>query len=266
MKYETIEIQVRDAVGAIWLNRPDVRNAFNEVMIEELISAFAELGKNDAIRVVVLAGHGKAFCTGGDVSWMKKMSEHSVEEKQKGAMAMAAMLHHVYIFPKPTVARVHGAAFAGGMGLLAACDVAVASTEAEFCISEVKLGVIPATISPYVLAAIGERTASRYFLTAERFSADEAHRINLVHKSVPPDDLDSALNEICHHLVQGGPGAHVATKELIRSIGRKIITPEVVADTASRIAAVWASDEGKEGIRSFLERRAPTWRTPSSRQ
>ncbi len=262
MRYETIEIQTSQGVCVIWLNRPEVRNAFNETMIAELTAAFTELDANSEVRAVVLAGHGKVFCAGGDVNWMKKMAELSFEENQKGAMAMAAMLNRLYTLKKPTVARVHGAAFAGGMGLIAACDIAVASVDTEFCVSEVRLGVIPATISPYVLAAMGERAAHRYFLTAERFTATEAYRIGFVQELVQPEELDATVNEVRGHLLQGGPGAHAATKDLIRSVARRAITCDVVADTAARIAAVWASDEGKEGIRSFLEKRAPAWRKP----
>jgi len=262
MKYETIEIQTGQGTCVIWLNRPEVRNAFNETMIAELTAAFAELEADSEVRAVVLAAHGKVFCAGGDVNWMKKMAGLSFEENQKGAMAMAAMLNRLYTLKKPTVARVHGAAFAGGMGLIAACDIAVASADTEFCVSEVRLGVIPATISPYVLAAMGERAAHRYFLTAERFTAAEAYRIGFVQELVQPEELDARVHAIRGHLLQGGPGAHAATKDLIRSVARRAITPDVVADTAARIAAIWASDEGKEGIRSFLEKRAPAWREP----
>jgi len=260
MKYETVDIQIEQGTCVVWLNRPEVRNAFNETMIAELTAAFAEIDGNDALRAVVLAGRGKSFCAGGDVNWMKRMAGLSVEENRTGAMAMAAMLNRLYTMKKPTVARVHGAAFAGGMGLAAACDIAVASADAEFCVSEVRLGLIPATISPYVLAAAGERAAHRYFLTAERITAAEARRIGLVHEVVQPEDLDATVSKICGNLVQGAPGAHAAAKELIRSVARKAVTPELVADTADRIAAAWASDEGKEGIRSFLEKRAPAWR------
>jgi methylglutaconyl-CoA hydratase len=260
MKYENIDIQVKGGTCVVWLNRPEVRNAFNEAMIAELTAAFTEIEGNADARTVVLAGRGKAFCAGGDVNWMKKMAGLSIEENRTGAMAMAAMLNRLYTLKKPTVARVHGAAFAGGMGLAAACDVAVASSETEFCVSEVRLGVIPATISPYVLAAMGERAAHRYFLTAERFTAAEARRLGLVHEVTQPEELDTTVNKICGHLMQGAPGAQAAAKDLIRSVARRAVTPELLADTADRIAAAWVSDEGKEGIRSFLEKRAPAWR------
>ena len=259
MKYETIEIQTGQGVGLIWLNRPEVRNAFNETMIAELTAAFAELEAEPGIRAVVLAGRGKVFCAGADLHWMKKTGEFSFEENQRDAMAFGAMLNRLYALKMPTVARVHGAAIAGGMGLVAACDIAVASTDTEFCVSEVRLGLTPATISPYVLAAMGERTARRYFLTAERFPAAEAYRIGFVQDLVQPGELDTTVNAILGHLVQGGPGAQTATKDLIRSVAHSAMASGLIADLATRIATARASDEGKEGIRSFLEKRLPSW-------
>lgn len=187
------------------------------------------------------------------------MAGFSFEENQRDAMGLAEMLHALHTLSKPTVARVHGPAFAGGMGLLAACDIAVASQDAEFCLSEVKLGLIPATISPYVLAAMGERAAQRYFLTAERFSAAEAYRIGLVQELTLPGELDAKINEMLGQLVTAGPASLAATKELIRAVARRPLEKKLIEDTATRIAKARASDEGKEGVRSFLEKRKPAW-------
>ena len=259
MSYTTIEIHAAHGVAVLWLNRPEVRNAFNETMIAELTAAFGELEADSRVRAVVLAGRGKVFCAGADLNWMKRMGEMDFEENRKDAMAFGAMLSRLYTLKKPTIARVHGAAFAGGMGLIAACDIAAASTETEFSVSEVRLGLTPATISPYVIAAMGERAASRYFLTAERFNAAEAYRIGFVQELAQPDELDAAVNAILGEIVQGAPGAHAVTKDLIRAVAKRPLTPDLVTDMAARIATARASEEGKEGVRSFLEKRAPSW-------
>jgi len=259
MSYETLEIEVRDGIGRVWLNRPDVRNAFNDTAIAELAKAFAALGGDSSVQVVVLGGRGSAFSAGGDLNWMKKMAGYSFEENYADALDLATMLHTIATLPKPTVARVHGAAYAGGMGLVAACDIAVAAEEAEFCLSEVKLGLVPATISPYVLAAMGERAAHRYFLTAERFSAAEALRIGFVHALAPAAGIDDAIAGICRELLGGGPVAQAATKQLIRDVVGAPLAPDLLADTARRIATARATDEGREGVRAFLEKRRPAW-------
>jgi len=259
MAYRTIEIQAAHGVAVLWLNRPEVRNAFNEDMIAEMTAAFGELDADPAVRAVVLAGRGKVFCAGADLNWMKRTGEMDFEENRKDALAFGAMLGRLHALKKLTIARVHGAAFAGGMGLVAACDMAAASVETEFAVSEVRLGLIPATISPYVLAAMGERAASRYFLTAERFTAAEAYRIGFVQEIAQLKELDAAVNAILGHVVQGAPGAHAVTKELIRAVARRPLGPELIADMAVRIATARASAEGKEGVRSFLEKRQPAW-------
>ena len=208
---------------------------------------------------MVLAGDGPAFCAGADLNWMKKMSGYSLEENRADAMGLAAMLNTIYMMQKPTVARVHGPAFAGGMGLVAACDIALAAAEAEFCLSEVKLGLTAATISPYVVAAMGERHARRYFLTAERFDAAEALRIGLVHQLFPLAELDAGIDALLAHLLAASPAAIAASKALIRRVAHGAVDQDMIADTAARIAAARASDDGKEGIRSFLEKRKPSW-------
>ncbi|MCC6608414.1 MAG: enoyl-CoA hydratase/isomerase family protein [Burkholderiales bacterium] len=264
----TLEIECRSGIGTVWLNRPEVRNAFDEGMIAELAAAFAAMAADDAVRVVVVGGRGSAFCAGADLNWMKKMAGFSPEENYVDALGLAEMLHALAALPKPTVARVHGAAFAGGLGLVAACDIAVAAHEAEFCVSEVKLGLLPATIGPHLVAAMGARAARRYWLTAERFGAAEAHRIGLVHEIAPAATLDTVVQRISAELLGGGPAAQAATKELIRAVAGKPLARELREDTAQRIAATRASDEGKEGVRAFLEKRKPAWRpdaAPSGR-
>lgn len=259
MSYTTIEIHTDHGVAVLWLNRPDVRNAFNETMIAELTAAFGELDADPSVRAVVLAGRGKVFCAGADLNWMKRMGELDFEGNRRDALAFGEMLRRLNTMKKPTVARVHGAAFAGGMGLIAACDIAVASVDTEFAVSEVRLGLTPATISPYVLAAMGERAARRFFLTAERFPAAEAYRIGFIQEIAQADELDASVNAILGEIVQGAPGAHGVTKELIRAVARRPLSQELMADMAERIASARASDEGKEGVRSFLEKRAPGW-------
>ncbi len=259
MTQETIEIQAGLGVAVLWLNRPDVRNAFDDTMIAELTAAFGELERDAAVRAVVLAGRGKVFCAGADLNWMKRMGELDFDENRNDAMAFGAMLNRLHAMKKPTIARVHGAAFAGGMGLIAACDMAVASTDTEFSVSEVRLGLTPATIGPYVLAAMGERAARRYFLTAERFTAAEAYRIGFVQELAQPAELDATVNAILGELVQGAPGAHTVTKDLIRAVAGRRVDSELMDDMAARIATARASAEGKEGVRAFLEKRKPAW-------
>jgi methylglutaconyl-CoA hydratase len=257
--FTTLQVETRNGVGILWMNRPDVRNAFNETMIAEMTAALEAFDADKTVRAVVLAGHGPAFCAGADLNWMKKMAGYGFEENHADALALARMLHRLATLSKPTVARVHGPAFAGGMGLVCACDIAVATYDVEFCLSEVKLGLIPATIGPYVAAAMGERLARRYFLTAERFDAAEAYRIGVVQELCVTDELDGTVNALLGHLVAAGPHALAATKALIRAVTNRPLTADVMADTAARIATVRASPEGKEGIRSFLEKRKPAW-------
>jgi len=259
MKFKTLNIAFDNGIGVVWMNRPEVRNAFNETMIDEITRAFRALDADKGVRAVVLAGYGPAFCAGADLNWMKKMSGYGFEENHADAMALASMLNTIYMMEKPTIARVHGPAFAGGMGLAAACDISVAAYEAEFCLSEVKLGLIAATISPYVVAAMGEHHARRYFLTAERFTAAEAYRIGLVHELAPIAELDARVNELLGHLLAASPSAIAASKDLIRSVARGAIDAGMVVDTATRIAGARASADGKEGVRAFLEKRKPAW-------
>ena len=259
MSYQTLLVNIEDRAATVTLNRPDVRNAFNETTIAEITQAFRELGQNGDVRAIVLAANGPAFCAGADLNWMKKMAGYTHEENRADAAQLAEMLRTIYTCPKPVVAKIQGDCYAGGMGLAAVCDIIVANEATHFCLSEVKLGLIPATISPYVIRGMGENAARRYFLTAERFSAQEAHRIGFVHQVVAADALDTAVAEIVKALVSNSPNAVKEAKRLVQDVAGKPLTAELIADTAERIADIRSSDEGKEGVRSFLEKRKPGW-------
>lgn len=259
MSYQYIETQLTQGIAVIWMNRPEQRNALNDVLINEITDAVSLAIEDDDARAIVLAGRGKAFCAGADLNWMKTASAMSADEARKDSGSLANLLRLLYESPKPTVARVHGAAFAGGMGLVAACDIAIASHDARFCLSEVKLGLIPAMISPYVLKAMGERHARRLFLSAEVFDAAEAYRIGFVNDLASPEELDGTINTMLGHLLLGSPNALAQTKLLIRDMVGRPINEELTADTAARIAAARASVDGQEGIAAFFEKRTPSW-------
>ncbi len=243
----------------VTLARAELHNAFNEVVIAELTEAFAEVGRRDDVRVVVLAGEGKSFCAGADVNWMKRMVGYSFDENVADAMAMARMLRTIRECPKPVIARVHGAAIGGGVGLVAACDMAAAVESAVFSLSEVKLGIIPAVISPFVLEKIGPGQARRYALTAERFSAAEAQRIGLVHEVFPTAEaMDGWIAQTCDTLKANGPAALAEAKRILTEVGG-VNWDEVQAKTAERIARVRVSPEGQEGLKAFLEKRTSGW-------
>jgi methylglutaconyl-CoA hydratase len=247
------------AVRTITLSRPDVRNAFNDEVIAELKAAFEDAGKANDVRCVVLAAEGPAFCAGADLNWMRRMADYTRDENLADAGCLADMLHTIYTCPKPTIARVQGDVFAGGVGLVAACDMAMSVDTATYCLSEVKLGLIPATISPYVIRAMGARASHRYFLTAERFNAAEAHRIGLVHEVVTADALDTKLQELTQALVSASPNAVKACKQLVQDVANKDINSTLIAHTVAGIADIRASTEGKEGVQSFLQKRKPNW-------
>jgi methylglutaconyl-CoA hydratase len=248
-----------NGVARVTLDRPEVRNAFDDALIASLKKTFDELRDDRAVRAVVLAGNGPAFCAGADLNWMKRMAGYGYEQNLADAQALADMLAALDRLPKPTIARVHGPAFAGGTGLVAACDIAVGTPEAKFCFSEAKLGLSPATISPHVMRAIGERAARRYFLTAEVFDATEAERLGLLTLVVGKDGLDEAIDGLLGHLLAGGPEAMKEIKALIRAVANRPVDDALAADTARRIAEIRVSPEGKEGIASFLEKRKPAW-------
>jgi methylglutaconyl-CoA hydratase len=259
------DVTVRDAVATVTLNRPEIHNAFDETLIARLTAAFVSLDDNPDVRVVVLAAAGKSFCAGADLNWMKRMAAFGPEENLADAQALAAMLRALYALSKPTIARVAGAAYGGGVGLVAACDIAIAVPEATFALSEAKLGLIPATIGPYVIEAIGARQARRYFLTAERFAAADALRIGLVHEVVPRDQLDARIDALIAMLKGAGPTAQLECKALVRGVAHRPIDEDVIDGTAEHIAAVRASPEGREGVAAFLGKRPAAWiRTASA--
>jgi methylglutaconyl-CoA hydratase len=255
----TLDITRDGPVATIWMNRPEVHNAFDETLIADLTAACRDLDADDSVRAVVLAGRGKSFSAGADLAWMKRAANYTVDENLADAGALAAMLRTLANMKKPTVARVQGAALGGGTGLTAACDIAIASSAAVFATSEVKFGIIPSAISPYVLRAIGPRQALRYFQSAERFDAARARELGLVHEVVAPEALDAKVAEVVASLLQCGPKAQAAAKDLIRAVAHQPIDDTVVADTVQRIAHLRATPEAREGVAAFLEKRAPDW-------
>lgn len=259
MGMTTIELERAGAVATVWLNRPQVHNAFDETLIAELTSALQALDADPTVRAVVLAGRGRSFCAGGDLGWMRRMAAFSAAENLQDAGRLAAMLATLAGLSKPTLARVHGAALAGGTGLVAACDIVLATPEASFGTTEVRLGLIPATISPYVIRAIGARAAQRYFLTGERFDAAEARRLGLVHEVCSTETLDARLQDLLETLIAGGPEAQSACKRLVADFAGRAVTAELVADTTQRIAAARATAEAREGIDAFFAKRRPAW-------
>jgi len=253
-----IEIET-GAVATVTLNRPEVRNAFNDDVIAELTLAFNQLGQDARVRAIVLQATGPAFCAGADLHWMRRMADYSHAENLADAACLAEMLRVIYTCPKPTLARIQGDVVAGGMGLVAACDIAVSVDGAQFCLSEVKLGLYPATISPYVIRAMGARAAHRYFLTAERFDALEALRIGFVHAVVGADQLDEKVAEMTQALLNASPNAVRECKALLHAVAGRDISPRLIADTVEGIANIRASHDGKEGVQSFLQKRKPGW-------
>ena len=246
-------------VAEVWLNRPDVRNAFNEGVIAELHAAFTAFASDPELRVIVLGGHGKAFCAGADLSWMRAMAGFDWEQNRADAQALADMLWAVWRCPVPVVGRVHGDCYAGGVGLAAVCDVLIAADGVNFCLSEARLGLLPGTISPYVIRAMGEQASRRYFVTAERFSAAQAAAMGFVHEVVAAEALDAKVAEIVATLVANGPMAARACKQLVQDVAGLPLDAALRAETARRIADIRASDEGREGVQSFLNKRKPAW-------
>jgi methylglutaconyl-CoA hydratase len=258
VKLEHLELEIEGGVARLWLNRPDVRNAFDGRMVTELRRVLADLTASESVRVVVLGGRGRAFCSGADLEWMKTVAGFGREENLREAEEMANLFLALYSSPKPVVARVHGAALGGGGGLVAACDMAVAAQGTRFGFTEVRLGLVPAVISPYVLGKIGESAARELFLTGERFEAETARAIGLVRAVVPEADLDAAVDGRVHELLQAGPRAIAEAKALLREVGGRRVE-DVQRETVERIAALRASPEGQEGLRAFLEKRRPGW-------
>ncbi len=248
-------------VPEVWLNRPDVRNAFNDAVIAELTEVFQQLGQDPDLRAIVLGAHGKAFCAGADLNWMRAMSDYNWEENRDDAQKLADMLWTLDQCPVPIVGRVHGDCYAGGMGLASVCDVLLASDNVTFCLSEARLGLLPGTISPYVVRAMGAQAAKRYMVTAERFSATQAHAMGMVHELCTPDNLDAKVAEIVNTLCGNGPQALRACKRLVQDVTDKAIDQALRQETARRIADIRASAEGQEGLQSFLQKRPAQWTT-----
>ena len=246
-------------VARITLTMPEIRNAFSDEVIQAITEAFADVGTRADVRAVVLAAEGPAFCAGANLNWMRRMADYTREENLADASKLAAMLRTIAECPKPTIARVQGDVYAGGMGLVAACDMAVSVDTAWYCLSEVKIGLAPATISPYVIRAMGARAAQRYFLTAERFTAAEAHRIGFVHEVVAADALDAKVDELLKALTSASPAAVVACKTLVADVVGRDIDEGLIAYTVEAIADIRASAEGREGVQAFLNKRKPAW-------
>ncbi|OWQ86877.1 enoyl-CoA hydratase [Roseateles aquatilis] len=255
----TLRVTREGAVARVTLNRPDVRNAFNDTVIGELTAVFDALGRDASLRAIVLGAEGKAFCAGADLNWMKAMAGYSWDENHADAGRLARMLWTIYSCPVPVIARVQGDVYAGGVGLVSVCDIVVATDGAGFCLSEARLGLLPATIGPYVVRALGEQASRRYFVTAERFSAADAHRLGLVHEVAAADQLDATVDAFVAALLANGPMAVRACKRLVQDVAHAPITPTLRDDTARRIADIRASAEGRDGVQSFLSKGKPSW-------
>ena len=255
----SVTLTINAGVATVTLTQPEIRNAFSDEVIADITAAFETVAQHREVRAVVLAAEGPAFCAGANLNWMRRMADYSRKENVADAGKLAQMLHTIYTCPQPTIARVQGDVFAGGMGLVSACDMAVTVDTAQFCLSEVKIGLIPATIAPYVIRAMGPRAAHRYFLTAERFGAAEALRMGFVHQVVPADELDNAVDSLLKHLLQAGPAAMKACKKLVIDTAERAINAELTRDTVERIADIRASSEGREGVQAFLGKRKPSW-------
>ena len=257
--YKSLLVNVEQHIATVTLNRPQIRNAFNDEMIAELTHAFKTLGNDEQVRVIVLAAAGKAFCAGADLNWMRAMADYSYDENLADADKLAQMLKTIYECPKSTIAAVQGDVYAGGMGLVAVCDVAIAVRIANFCLSEVRLGLAPATISPYVIRALGARASQRYFLSAEVFDSKKARQLGFIHERVSEESLDDAVAEFCAKVVKNSPEAVKTCKRLLHEVAGAPITDELIADTVKGIADIRSSEQGKEGVQAFLQKRQPDW-------
>ena len=254
-----LNIKVEAQRATLTLTRPELRNAFNDEVIAELTQAFTELGVRDDVRVIVLAAEGPAFCAGADLNWMRRMADYDRAQNLADAARLAEMLRVIHHCPQPVIARVQGDVYAGGMGLVACCDIALSADSAHYCLSETRLGLLPATISPYVLRAMGPRAAQRYCLSAERFDAAEALRIGFVHEVVAADRLDERVDAVAQALVNASPAAVRACKRLLQEVAQREIDAALIAQTVEAIADIRASTEGREGVQSFLQKRQPAW-------
>jgi methylglutaconyl-CoA hydratase len=256
-----VEFSIENAVAKVTLNRPEVHNAFNEDVIASLIECFDKVNENENIRVMILQARGKSFSAGADLNWMKKMAAYSEEENLADAQQLALMLSKLYHLSKPTIAKIQGSAFGGAVGLVACCDIAIASRMSKFCLSEVKLGLIPATISPYVINAVGTRMAKRLFMTAEVISSRQAHDMGLVSDVMSEEELDSEVDKIAASILKNGPAAVSLAKALVDNVAYKPINDDLMQYTSQQIASVRISNEGQEGLNAFLDKRPATWIT-----
>ena len=256
---QALTLQVDGAVATITLTQPDIHNTFNDEVITEITAAFRTAGERPDVRAIVLAAQGPAFCAGANLNWMRRMADYTREENIQDAGLLAEMLRVIYECPKPTIARVQGDVYAGGVGLVACCDIAISADTVHYCLSETKIGLIPATISPYVIRAMGARAAHRYFLTAERFNAAEALRIGFVHEVVAHDQLDAKVGEVLKALLGASPNAVQAAKKLVQDVAEREINAELIAKTVEGIADIRSSEEGREGVQAFLAKRKPSW-------
>ena len=260
MSHPTVELIVdQDGVATLWLNRPDKHNAFDDAMIVELTRACEQVAADPQLRVLVLASRGRNFSAGADLGWMQRMAAYTYDENLRDARALAKLLETLNTLPQATIARVQGAAFGGAVGLVSCCDMAVATPATRFCLSEVKLGLVPATISPYVVAAIGQRAARRYFATAEIFSAERARELGLVAELADEEDIDQAVGQLARAVLANGPQAVTAAKQLVAQVGGKPIDQALIESTCELIANIRVSAEGQEGLQAFLEKRRPNW-------
>lgn len=255
----SIDISKHNGIATVTLNRPEKHNAFDDSVIEQMNQAFENIDADDSIRVMILAAKGMHFSAGADLAWMKRMATYSYDENLVDARNLAKMLKTLNFLSKPTIARVQGAAFGGAVGLVSCCDIAIATPNASFCLSEVKIGLIPATISPYVISAIGERAARRYFVTAERFTAEQALKLGLISEIVEDDELDANIATLAGAIKQNSPTAVIAAKKLAMDIGNTDISDPLIEDTCERIAQIRVSENGQEGLSAFLEKRSPSW-------
>jgi methylglutaconyl-CoA hydratase len=260
MAEQHILYSVKNSIATITLNRPEVHNAFNEGVIGDLTDLFTKAGNDKDVRAVILRGNGKSFSAGGDLNWMRKMADYTYQQNVDDAMRLGVLLKTINFLPKPTLALVHGNIFGGGVGLTACCDIAIAELGAQFCLSEVRIGLIPSIIAPYVINAMGERMARRYFMTAERFSADEAHRIGFVHELAEPGKIDEVADKILTAILDGAPQAQGRGKKLMMDIIGRPIDDKLIELTVRQIAEARASEEGKEGLSAFLNKTDPSWR------
>lgn len=261
-KLVTCTVDAR-GIARVTLNRPEKHNAFDDSMIQALHQIFSSLEDDTRVRAVVLQASGKSFSAGADAAWMKRMAAYSVEENQRDALALATMLEKLNRLSKPTIARVQGAAFGGAIGLIACCDMAIGTRLSKFCLSEVRIGLIPATISPYVIAAVGARVCRRYFQTAEMFSARRARRLGLLSEVVAEAELDDAIDGLITALLGNGPAAMARAKSLVHDMALQPVSQKLMEETSQRIADIRVSEEGQEGLSAFLEKRRPAWQETS---